>query len=194
MSPAQIKALVKACGAALELEKTSSLPKDHQHSLTIVAVIQFCLESATVPQADGSGGWGTSKLAQPPANNPFGIKFSQRLEEYGHFDEATWEVINGKRIDIDAEFQEFPDLASAFKEHQRLLLGKIPVVNALPWGWKSICLALGPPIDSHHCGYSTNPKYALTLEAIGNESKLDRPGFIEWYAAGANVAGEPMIA
>jgi flagellum-specific peptidoglycan hydrolase FlgJ len=192
MSPAQIKALVKACGAALALEKTSTLPAEQQRALSIVAVCQFCLESATPPNPDGSGGWGTSTLSQPPHNNPFGIKFSQREADYGHFDQPTWEIINGKKINILAQFQQYPDLATAFAEHQRLLLFKIPVRNVLANGWQAICTALGPPIDAQHCGYSTNPKYASVLIQIGAGSKLDRPGYIEWYAAGAQMASEPL--
>jgi len=191
MTDQQIKAVVRACSAALALEKGSTLAFAPQRTLSIVAVCQFLVEASTPPKADGSGGWGTSKLGQPPINNPFGIQYAQRLEDYGSFDEPSWEIEHGIRVDQVETFQKFPDLATAFAEHQRLLLMKAPVRAALPGGWIAVCVALGPPIDAEHCGYSTNPAYPKVLTSIGSELGLDRRGWFEWYAAGADAATKP---
>ena len=191
MTETQIKAVVRACAAALQLEKVSNFAPEPQRTLSIVAVCQFLVESSTTPQPDGSGGWDTSKLAQPPINNPFGIQFSQSLEDYGAFDEESWEIKNGVKVDEVEAFQKFPDLATAFLYHQRLLLLKPQVRNALMGGWTAVCVALGPPIDETHCGYSTEPDYANLLVDIGDQLGLYRTGWIEWYAAGAQPAERP---
>jgi flagellum-specific peptidoglycan hydrolase FlgJ len=182
----QINALRVACREALKVERTSSLSPNVQRALTIVSVCQFCLESATPPKRDGSGGWFTSMLSQPPVNNPFGIKKMQKYEEYGEFSEDSWEISNGSRVQKEEVFQKFPDLATAFKAHQELLCAKPQVQAALTrQDWIAIAAALGPPIDELHCGYSTNPAYAKILAMIGSEAALDDPGKVEWYAGAA---------
>jgi flagellum-specific peptidoglycan hydrolase FlgJ len=164
-----------------------------------VTVAQAILESATPPQPNGSGGWGTSSL-YVQANNPFGIKFSQADAEYGSFDAPTFEIILGQRQNVMAEFQKYPDLATAFKEHARLLLSKPQIVAAIPQGWVAVCDALGPPPgakpgfyqDATHCGYSTSPAYSLTLQELVSECRLTDPRALGWYATGADPAQKPF--
>lgn len=70
-----------------------------------VSVAQYCLESAYGTRMSG-------------ANNPFGIK--ARLAEPAT-ERSTWEVINGRRVEIVARFRDFRSLSHAFDEHGRLL-------------------------------------------------------------------------
>jgi flagellum-specific peptidoglycan hydrolase FlgJ len=46
-------------------------------------------------------------------------------EDYGHFDATTWEIENGQKRVVTAQFQRFPDLKAAFRCHA-LLLAKSP--------------------------------------------------------------------
>lgn len=53
--------------------------------------------------------------------------------------------------------------------------------------WKKFAERLGPktsPLDSEHCGYSTNPSYSAELIELVNLYRLNDPRAVQWYATG----------
>ena len=135
------------------------------------------------------------------------------IEDYGHFDAQTWEIENGQKKVIIAQFQRFPNLGEAFRCHA-LLLSKspryAPAMQALgvrcqvsgvrenqdsspdtwhlaPDTWKQFAERLGPKLsqlDTEHCGYSTNPSYSAELMKLVSLYRLNDPRVLEWYATG----------
>jgi flagellum-specific peptidoglycan hydrolase FlgJ len=219
----QLQFLLRVTPAALASEREYGIP-------ACITIAQAILESAT------AAGWGTSRLFVE-ANNPFGIKYchfgekaslvpgplslvnkgqvtkdkGQPSEDYGFFDAATWEIENGQRKEILAQFQRFPNLTEAFRAHS-LLLARTPryapamavlkstdyadhadsgekksVESVKSADWKAFAERLGPRAsanDSEHCGYSTNPSYSATLIKLVEESRLHDPRAQQWYATG----------
>jgi len=53
--------------------------------------------------------------------------YAQRIEDYGSFDEPSCGIEHGVRVDQVETFWKFPDLATAFAEHQRML--RSPNIN-----------------------------------------------------------------
>ena len=212
LSPQQLQFLLRVIPPALESEQTYRVP-------ACVTVAQCILESAS------SSGWGGSLLFRL-ANNPFGIKYehfpaSDRVigpvdhpdgtgrvasSDYGHFDAKTWEIVNGHKTELIAQFQRFPNLAEAFRCHA-LLLSRSPryrpAMKTLSGGsaisgveehegaptdaWKQFAERLGPktsPLDSEHCGYSTNPSYSAEIIKLVELYRLNDPQAIQFYATG----------
>jgi flagellum-specific peptidoglycan hydrolase FlgJ len=148
---------------------------------------------------DGSSIWGGSSLFRL-ANNPFGIKYSQlaKREGYAHFDAMTWEMQNGQRESIPAEFVRFPSLASAFQGHAMLLRSPAyaPAYSVRDFPTE-FAERLGPKTsqtDHEHCGYSTNPSYSAELIKAVNVYRLNDPRALEWYATGKDPEGSRQQA
>jgi flagellum-specific peptidoglycan hydrolase FlgJ len=169
---------------ALDNERVFGIP-------ACITIAQAIFESASP-----TSGWGGSVLFRL-ANNPFGIKFSDRSPDakYGHFDVETYEVIHGQREEVPAEFQKFPNLREAFTAHCLLLM--------TPWyraayaergNWQHFAALLGPknPENPSACGYSTEPEYAARLIAAVKDYRLDDPRALAWYAEGKDPG--PQIA
>ena len=72
------------------------------------------LASLTIAQSILESGWGLSGLTLR-SNNLFGIK-GQGVNS------ATFEYINGKRIDIVAGFKAYPDWETSIADHSGLFL------------------------------------------------------------------------
>jgi flagellum-specific peptidoglycan hydrolase FlgJ len=110
------------------------------------------------------------------------------VEPYGAFDARTWEIVNGQKKVMIAQFQSFPNLAEAFMAHALLL--RAPHYRsafAVRHDWKQFAERLGPKtslLDSEHCGYSTNPSYSAELIKLVNLYRLNDPRAIQWYATG----------
>lgn len=202
LSKQQLKFLAKVTPAAMAAEKTFGIP-------ACVTISQAILESAT------AAGWGTSRLFTQ-ANNPFGIKYCHFNEQppavskaagpalpaksetvipegYGALNAETWEIENGKKTAIDAQFQRFPNLNEAFVAHSALLIGPryAPAYDARA-DWNKFAALLGPKSESNPlgCGYSTNPGYAATLTQIVKECRLDDPRALAWYATGKDPGAQ----
>jgi flagellum-specific peptidoglycan hydrolase FlgJ len=107
---------------------------------------------------------------------------------YGAFDAQTWEIENGQKKVMIARFQRFPNLTEAFKAHAQLLCSpRYRPAFAVRHDWKQFAERLGPktsPLDSEHCGYSTNPSYSAELIKLVELYRLDDPRAVEWYATG----------
>ena len=110
------------------------------------------------------------------------------VSDYGHFDVQTWEIENGQKKLVTAEFQRFPNLDAAFTAHARLLCGpRYRPAFEVRDDWKQFAERLGPktsPLDTEHCGYSTNPSYSAELIKLVNLYRLDDPRALQWFATG----------
>jgi flagellum-specific peptidoglycan hydrolase FlgJ len=191
LTPQQLQFLSQVTSAAMESQREEQIPAS-------VTIAQAILESAT------AAGWGSSPLFRL-ANNPFGIKYchfapvDRKLDQpvpegYGAFDALTWEIENGEKKFILAQFQRFPNLHEAFAAHAQLLRGpRYRPAYAVRGDWKKFAERLGPkpsPLDTEHCGYSTNPSYSAELIKLVSLYGLDDPGALESYARGQEpVAG-----
>ena len=204
MTKQQLDFLQIVVPQALEQEALFEIP-------AAVTIAQAILESAT------AAGWGTSDLFKL-ANNPFGIKYSHMAwleaervgpnsvrpaqpgvavppptpEQYGAYDAVTWEIVNGQKNVIHAEFQRYPRLEEGFTGHSLLLRAPhYAPAYALRKDWKEFAERLGPktsPSDSEHCGYSTNPSYSAELIKIVNLYRLDDKRAQQWYCTGKDPA------
>jgi flagellum-specific peptidoglycan hydrolase FlgJ len=124
--------------------------------------------------------------------------------DYGHFDVTTWEVENGQKKVICAEFQKFPSLDEAFRAHTVLLCGpRYHAAYEVRSDWKEFAERLGPkasPTDTKHCGYSTNPSYSAELIKLVSLYRLDDPRALAWFATGvdpghqAAANSSPLVA
>lgn len=182
MTEQQVQFFAKVVPPALDSEREYGIP-------AAVTIAQAILESAT-PKL----GWGSSSLFRL-ANNPFGIKYAQRqgAQDYGHFDVPTWEIENGQRVEVPAEFQRFPNLKAAFFAHAALLLRP----RYMP-AYKSRQDCREYAMAVMNCGYSTDrpelckkpgcPHYAGKLIQLIEQYHLDDPTALAEYAAGAQGA------
>jgi len=113
---------------------------------------------------------------------------STPADPYGAFDATTWEIENGQKKVISAEFQRFPNLDEAFRAHALLLRSpRYRPAFAVRGDWKKFAERLGPkisPLDSEHCGYSTNPSYSAELIKLVTLYRLDDPRAVQWFATG----------
>jgi|SRR5579862_5315497 len=201
-SPKQLQFLLRVAPSALESERTSEIP-------ACVTMAQAILESAT------PAGWGSSILFRL-ANNPFGIKYEHlgshpptiesssnrtigrpidhtkpgqpTLQQYGHFDAETWEIVNGEKKEMMAQFQRFPNLNVAFVAHAQLLCSPhYRDAFEARHDWKQFAERLGPKtssLDKEHCGYSTNPSYSAELIKLVELYRLNDARVVEWLATG----------
>ena len=195
LSPQQLQFLLRVAPGALQGQHTHQIP-------SCVTIAQSILESAT------SAGWGSSSLFRL-ANNPFGIKYEHFAssahgqttpgeltpQDYGQFDAETWEIVNGQKREVIAQFQRFPNLTTAFEAHAQLLCSKrYQPAFAVRHDWKQFAERLGPktsPRDTEHCGYSTNPEYGAALIQLVQLYHLDDPCMLDWLAMGNALGPEP---
>ncbi len=206
LSRQQFQFLLRVTPAAIESERQFEIP-------ACITIAQAILESAT-PQF----GWGSSSLFRLANNpfgikychfgpedfaradaakqqvNPAGGMPSPNSEapaprqDYGHFDAETWEIENGQKKYVLAQFQRFPNLTEAFRAHALLLRGpRYKPAFEVRADWKQFAERLGPKtsqLDRDHCGYSTNPSYSADLICLVNLYRLNDPRALAWYATG----------
>jgi len=107
---------------------------------------------------------------------------------YGAFDAETWEIVNGQKKVMTAQFQRFPNLTEAFRAHAQLLCSPhYRPAFAVRHDWKQFAERLGPkssPLDLEHCGYSTNPSYSASLIKLVELYRLHDPRAVQWLATG----------
>lgn len=111
---------------------------------------------------------GYGRYSMGLANNPFGIKWPGLKSGLKYVVMRTWEVIRGKRVDVDAKFAAFPTLEAAFKFHGKMLArpdGYYARAYPLRKSWRAYVEAIAPI-------YATDPKYAERLIAIIERWKL----------------------
>ena len=153
--------------------------------------------AVTIAQAIIESSWGASVLVSR-ANNYFGIQYAQTqgAANYGEFDVESWEMVNGQRVDQMEEFQKFASARDSFTHHSLLLMRpRYRAAYAVRGDWQKFAAALGPkvsPLDSEHCGYSTNPGYAALISELVREFGLDNPRALAWFAEGADPQMAPI--
>jgi flagellum-specific peptidoglycan hydrolase FlgJ len=158
-------------------------------------------QSASKPSTPGSrtGGGGSNETPRT-ADSEFRIQDSGAMpaaspqhpapapQAYGAFDAETWEIVNGQKKVMMAQFQRFPNLTEAFRAHAQLLCSPhYRPAFAVRHDWKQFAERLGPkssPLDLEHCGYSTNPSYSAELVKLVTLYRLDDPRAVQWLATG----------
>lgn len=149
MTPAEfIAAIAPAAQACM---RTSRVPAS-------VTVAQACLESA----------WG----AHAPGYNLFGIKADAGWRGPVTFQE-THEVVDGRTVEIVAQFRAYADWRGSIDDHAAFLVGNSRYRAAF------LC-ADGPAFAAAmaRAGYATDPLYAAKLKAVmaaHNLGALDVP-------------------
>ncbi len=115
-------------------------------------------------------GWGQSvpvdKYTGKKSNNLFGIKKKGTEESVVS---NTWEVYNGQKYHIDAEFRAYKDPGDSWKDHKTFLLEreryskfKEVMYDYTKGAW-----------ELKRAGYATDPEYPIKLINIINSYKLD---------------------
>lgn len=100
--------------------------------------------------------------------NVFGIKYHPACG-FPAITEPTHEYVNGRRIEVDAQFIDFPSLDAAFDYHARLIANpngpyaKCRVVGTAGWQAYVACVCRT---------YATDPHYAETIMVIITENHL----------------------
>ena len=123
--------------------------------------------SVTLAQCILESGWGTTALATK-ANNFFGIK-AEHLSDPSTYEEfPTHEYVNGVKVLVEADFEKYPDVASSFVDHARLLATAPRYAPAM--AVKDQPLAFASQLQA--CGYSTSPTYGFTLAGLMTGDKL----------------------
>ena len=74
-----------------------------------VMIAQVCLES----------GYGSSSLSKPPNYNLFGVKGSYKGQSVKM---KTWEHVNGKNVNVYANFRKYPSYTESMKDQAKLLV------------------------------------------------------------------------
>jgi hypothetical protein len=109
---------------------------------------------------------------------------------YVAFDAHTGEMENGQKQLILGQFLCFRNLAEAFRAHAQLLCGpRYRPAFEVRNDYEKFAERLGPktsPLDSEHCGYSTNPSYSAELLALVKRYRLHDPRALGWYATGVD--------
>ena len=73
-----------------------------------------------VAHAANETGYGSSQLGKPPHHNLFGAKATGVHTPFWAGEAVnlpTWEVVNGRRVDITAAFRSYPDARTAFLDY-----------------------------------------------------------------------------
>ena len=121
---------------------------------------------------------------------PFPGKQVAAAEAYGAFDAATWEIEDGQKMAALADFQRFANLTQAFAAHAQLLrMPRYRPAYDVRHDWKQFAERLGPklsPLDTEHCGYSTNPSYSAELIKLIELYRLNDRRALLWLATGVD--------
>lgn len=141
---------------AMIQEDARKLQKSHG-IFASVTIAQGCLET----------GYGKSqpvdKYTGKKSNNLFGVKGTGNN---GFVVSSTWEVVNGKKITIDAKFRAYNSYYDSLVDHSQVLMLSryAPVRNAKDGASAAMQL--------HPCGYATDPEYGTKLVSIMKKYNL----------------------
>jgi flagellum-specific peptidoglycan hydrolase FlgJ len=118
----------------------------------------------TVAQAALESNWGQSQLSRD-AHNYFGIK------AHGHHARVaypTFEVINGRRVRVGAEFARYASIDECFADRDRL------IASVSCYAAARACSA-DPEAFAHALAthWATDPNYATKLLRVYRENRLD---------------------
>jgi flagellum-specific peptidoglycan hydrolase FlgJ len=139
-------------------ERAKKFPKEVLHAAQASERATGCPACVSLGQWALESGYGKSALAK---FNPFGMKWYRGCK-FPYVSFSTKEYVNKQWITIEAKFQSFPDLATAFIEHGKLLMNpRGPYKRARPFAkdWLKFVEMIGPV-------YATDPKYFQKLTSI----------------------------
>jgi LysM repeat protein len=128
------------------------------------------LASLVIAQAIHESNWGKSGLAVK-GKNLFGIKGTYNGQSVTM---KTWEVYNGKRVQVDAAFRKYPTWYESLKDLANLY------ENGVSWDRKKYRRVIGETDYTkaaeavQAAGYATDPKYASKLIAIIESNNLTK--------------------
>jgi len=133
--------------------------------------------SVTLAQAALETGWGKfmpkDKNTGQVSYNLFGVKGKGTA---GSVLSRTWEVYDGKRVEIDAQFRAYNNYLESLRDHHAFLMQDryIPVCQAVTPGEAAEQL--------YKCGYATDPDYPKKLIDIINTHNLQQYDIVvaEW--------------
>lgn len=117
--------------------------------------------SVTLAQAALETGWGAfvpvDYQSGKKSYNLFGVKGDGTN---GHVTAYTWEVENGQRVNVLADFRAYNSFAESIADHAQVLMNDryAPVRNAQTPEEAANLL--------HSCGYATDPDYGTKLISI----------------------------
>jgi len=123
--------------------------------------------STTIAQACLETGYGkflpTDKNTGKASFNLFGVKGTGPA---GSVTCKTWEVYNGQKVNIDANFRAYSNYTESLRDHHKVLMANryIPVRQATTP--EEACRQL------QKCGYATDPAYPEKLISIINQFGL----------------------
>lgn len=123
------------------------------------------LPSVTMAQAILESGWGKSGLTKA-SNNLFGIKaggsWSGDVVSY-----PTKEYVDGKYVDVTADFRAYDSLDASMEDHGAFLAGLDRYKNIIGVkDFREVCRLL------QEDGYATAPNYASSLIALIEQHDL----------------------
>lgn len=122
------------------------------------------LPSVTIAQAILESGWGESGLTKI-SNNLFGIKWYAGCG-YEFVPYPTKEFINGKMIEVTANFRKYATLSDSLSDHASFLTATRYNPVRVATTYSEQCKQL------QKCGYATDPDYASKLINIIENNKL----------------------
>ncbi len=128
--------------------------------------------SLVVAMAINESGWGRSSLSQE-AHNYFGIKAHRGAGPAGVYEKETWEVVDGERVTITAQFRAYHSLEESLRD-----LGTFLHTNSR---YNPVWSVAGDPTAAGRAllaaGYATDPAWAdklIRLVDLYQLRQLDR--------------------
>lgn len=120
-----------------------------------------------VAQAALETGWGKHTITKPDGGNShnyFGIKAGADWD--GDVVRVrTHEFINGRALQVNADFRAYPDAAAAFDDYVNFLNSRPRYADALQHGGDPEHFAVGLA----EAGYATDPRYAEKILAVRDQ-------------------------
>ena len=141
--------------------------------------ISGILNSVTTAQMILESGYGKTNLAQI-ANNFFGMKANLSGNTWASewdgktVTTPTWEVYDGKTVNIDADFRKYPDVEASIRDHSAYLLGakndsKLRYAGLLDAKDYKAAIAI-----IKNGGYATDPNYVSKICSIVQRFGLNK--------------------
>ena len=133
------------------------------------------LPSLTMAQGILESGWGTSRLAQPPFHNNFGIKYNKEEDagkyKYDLFETQEWDKNANEYVWIKAPFRVYDSLDASVLDHTKFF-------TSTPARVTRYAKVVGERDYVRACravrlaGYATDPLYDTKLINIINQYNL----------------------
>lgn len=124
--------------------------------------------SVAIAQSIQESSWGKSSLSLE-GNAYFGIKCSSQSQySNGCVTKQTWEVVNGKKIVIDAKFRRYPKPENSFLDHGLFLKSKDRYAAAFKYTKQPKQFIR----EVHKAGYATDPNYTNAITKLMDQYNL----------------------